>query len=125
MVDLIKTGSDWLADQLKTNAGQSVTYIRGANNVALTATIGQSVVEAVDEDGRVIRIETRDFLIHRADLILGGVEVEPDRGDQITWVDGSTTYRYEVMPLAGEDHWRDSDPYRKVLRIHTKRVAVE
>ncbi|MCH7631439.1 MAG: hypothetical protein IIC07_06090 [Proteobacteria bacterium] len=39
MVDMLKTGSDWLADQLKTHAGQSVTYIRGANSVVLTATI--------------------------------------------------------------------------------------
>ncbi len=125
MADLISDAVDWLASTLKTDAGQTVVYWRASDSVSVTAVVGQSVAEAVEEDGRIIRVESRDFLIARADLVLSAVNVEPERGDVIRWTIGSTVYVYEVIALPGESHWRDSDPYLKTFRIHTKRVAIE
>ena len=74
MTDLLQTGSDWLADQLKAHASRSVNYSRGAESIQVDATIGKTEFEIEDDAGVVQRIESRDFLIHAADLQLGGSE---------------------------------------------------
>ena len=121
MTDLLKTGSDWLADQLKASASQSVLYTRGANSIPVTATIGKTVFETSSDLGIVERWESRDYLIQAADLDLG----EPQRGDQIRETQGATIYKYEVMAPGKEPAFRFSDPYRKTYRIHTKLVGTE
>jgi hypothetical protein len=67
----------------------------------------------------------RDFLIHAADLILAGEPTLPERGDLIRETQGGRTFVYEVMAPGKEPPWRWSDVFRKVLRIHTKQIAVE
>jgi hypothetical protein len=126
MPDLLQTGSDWLADQLKTHASRQVVYRRGAFEVAVLATVGRTLLKLDDGYGGV-RMEwtDRDFLIHAADLVLGGVPTLPQRGDQIRETQGAKTFIYEVMAPGQEPAWRWSDVYRKVLRIHTKQVGTE
>ncbi len=119
--DLLKTGSDWLADQLKTHAATTVTYWRGTESVELAATIGRSEWEVETADGVVEKIESRDFLCHAADLALAGAPVTPEPGDLIRETDGAVTRVYEVLAPAGAPAWRYSDPYRKLIRVHTKR----
>ena len=121
MTDLLKTGSDWLAEQLKTNASQPVAYSRGSATNTVLATIGRTMFETSSDLGIVERWESRDYLIQAADLDLG----EPQRGDQIRETQGATTYTYEVMAPGKEPAFRFSDPYRKTYRIHTKLVGTE
>ena len=125
MTDLLQVGSDWLADQLKSHASRSVTYSRGAQSVAVNATIGKTEFEIEDDAGVVQRIESRDFLIQAADLLLGGSITLPVAGDQIRETQGSNTFVYEVMAPGNEPPYQFSDPYRKLLRIHTKHVGIE
>ncbi|MBM3983780.1 MAG: hypothetical protein FJ304_26640 [Planctomycetes bacterium] len=124
MPDLLKFGSDWLADMLKEHASRPVVYRRGAVEVTVQATIGRTLLKLDDGYGGV-RMEwtDRDFLIHVADL--GAVIVLPERGDTIREAQGDKTFVYEVMAPGKEPAWRWSDVYRKVLRIHTKQVGVE
>ena len=126
MADLVQTGSDWLADQLKEHVSRQVVYRRGAQEVAVQATIGRTLLKLDDGYGGV-RMEwtDRDFLIHAADLVLGAVAVLPERGDKVRETVGSTTFVYEVMAPGKEPAWRWSDGFRKLLRIHTKQVGVE
>jgi hypothetical protein len=126
MPDLLRTGSDWLAEMLKEHASRPVVYRRGADEVAVQATIGRTLLKLDDGYGGV-RMEwtDRDFLIHAADLVLGGVPTLPQRGDQIRETQGAKTFIYEVMAPGQEPPWRWSDVYRKVLRIHTKQVGTE
>lgn len=126
MPDLLQTGSDWLADQLKEHVSRAVVYRRGATEVAVQATIGRTLLKLDDGYGGV-RMEwtDRDFLIHAADLVLGAATVLPERGDRIRETVGTKTFVYEVMAPGKEPPWRWSDVYRKVLRIHTKQVGVE
>ncbi|HEX4131462.1 MAG TPA: hypothetical protein VHZ24_15590 [Pirellulales bacterium] len=128
MPDLLQTGSDWLADQLKANASQTVVYSRGDALLTVAAVIGRTVFETASDIGIVEQWEARDYLIQAADLTLG----EPQRGDQITErsdqataTQGTATYVYEVMAPGNEPAYRFSDPYRKTYRIHTKLVATE
>ena len=126
MPDLLQTGSDWLADQLKTHASRAVVYVRGAEQVAVQAVVGRTLLKLSDGAGGV-RMEwtDRDFLIQAADLVLGGGPVLPQRGDVVRETVGTTTFVYEVMAPSGEPPWRWSDVFRKVLRIHTKQIGTE
>ncbi len=126
MPDLLQTGSDWLADRLKTHASRQVVYRRGAQQVTVQATMGRTLLKLDDGYGGV-RMEWTDpdFLIHAADLVLGGSITLPKRGDQIRETVGTQTFVYEVMAPGKEPPCRFSDPYRKVLRIHTKQVGTE
>ena len=45
----------------------------------------------------------------------------PEPGDRIA-AEGAI---FEVMSLAGQVHWRWSDPYRSTLRIHTREIGAE
>ena len=121
MPDLLQIGSDWLADQLKANASQSVVYSRGSASNTVQSMIGRTVFEVSSDLGIVERWEARDYLIQAAELAIGA----PQRGDQIRETQGSTTYVYEVMAPGNEPAFRFSDPYRKTYRIHTKLVGTE
>jgi hypothetical protein len=124
--DLLQFGSDWLAAKLREHASRPVVYRRGAAEVAVQATIGRTLLKLDDGYGGV-RMEwtDRDFLIHAADLVLGGNAVLPERGDVIREAQGGQTFVYEVMAPGKEPAWRWSDVYRKVFRIHTKQVGTE
>src|SRR5262245_38314125 len=126
MADLLQTGSDWLADQLKTHASRQVVYRRGPQQVAVQATIGRTLLKLDDGYGGV-RMEwtDRDFLIHAADLVLSGAPVLPERAYLIRETVGAATVIYEVMAPGREPAWRWSDAYRKLLRIHTKQIGTE
>jgi len=120
MPDLLDTGLDWLAQQLRQHASRSVVYQRGANQVTVPATIGRTLMKLADGEGGV-RMEwtDRDFLIRADALVLAGNRIEPARGDQV--IDAGR--RYEVMAPGGELPWRVSDPFGHLLRIHAKFVG--
>lgn len=125
MPNLLQTGSAWLADQMKTHASVDVVYERGAEQVPVKATVGKMEFELDDGSGLVVRVQSRDYLIQSADLVLGGVPSLPVSGDRIRETQGATTFVYEVNAPGNEPHYRFSDPFRKLLRIHTKHVATE
>lgn len=125
MSNLLEAGSAWLADQMKSHASADVFYERGAEQVPVKATIGKTEFELDDGSGVVVRIQSRDYLIQSADLVLGGMPSLPIAGDRIRETQGATTFVYEVNAPGNEPHYRFSDPFRKLLRIHTKHVATE
>jgi hypothetical protein len=125
MPDLLETGSAFLDDQRHQHMTRAVTYQRGADSVELAATIGRTEFEQADDYGVVHKIESRDFLVRTADLVLASVQTLPKAGDRIRETEGSQTFVYEVMAPGTEPPFRYSDPYRKTLRIHTKQVATE
>ena len=125
MADLLDAGQAWLANQLQEFASRSVVYHRGANNVAVLATIGRTLLKLDDGYGGV-RMEwtDRDFLIQAADLAFNGAAITPERGDRISETVGVNTSVFEVTAFGGEPPWRYSDPFGKLLRIHTKFIGI-
>mgnify|MGYP000997170060 CR=1 FL=1 len=119
MGDLLLDAMDWIAERLHRHASKQVVYSRGADTVTVDATIGRTVFEVVRGDGIVEHAESRDFLILTNTLILGGSKTIPKRGDRIK-EDGLT---FEVLAPGTEPHFRFSDPYRRLYRIHTKQVG--
>ncbi len=118
MSDLLKTGSDWLQDQLKSHVSRSVVYKRGSEQVTLSATLGKTLQEQQDDEGFLSRFGSRDFIFQAEDLDFGSGAVEPESGDTIT--DGTAVY--QLLADGGEPLWRYSDPYRKSIRVHAKQV---
>lgn len=129
MSDLLQRGLAWLDDQRHAHLTQTVLYVRVTERasyvVALLATIGKTEFEQADEFGVVHRLQSRDFLIRAADLVLNGELTLPKAGDRIRETVGAQTFVYEVLAPGGEPPWRYSDPYRKTLRVHTKHVSTE
>lgn len=126
MPDLLEAGMDWLASQLKAHVSRLVVYQRDDEQVTVQATVGRTLLKLDDGEGGVVLVWTdRDFLISAADLVLGGSLTLPQRGDRIREPLGAVTRVFEVMAPGDEPPWRPSDPYGKVLRIHTKLVLTE
>jgi len=126
MTDLLAQGAQWLDDQRQTHLTRTVVYRRGADEVQLSATVGRTLFEQADEVGLIQRLESRDYLVRTADLVLAGTPTLPAAGDLIRETDaGGTTFVYEVLAPGTEPPWRYSDPYRLALRVHSKHVATE
>jgi len=125
MPDVLEKGLAWLDDQRHAHMTRTVVYQRGADAVEIAATIGRTEFEQIDEHGVVQRLQSRDFLVRTADLVLAGAPTLPKAGDRIRETAGAQTLVYEVMAPGNGPPWRYSDPYRKALRIHTKHVATE
>ena len=128
MPDMLGQGSAWLEDQRHKHLSRPVVYQRGEESIELAATIGRTEFEQVDQSGLVNKIESRDFLVRRSDLILDGAPSLPKAGDRIREVNSEHVFIYEVMsplggPSGGEPPFRYSDPDRHTLRIHTKHVG--
>ena len=119
MGDLLGQGCQWLAQQRGAHCASQVTYRRGETEGLLSATFGRTEYEVEDDYGLRIGAEATDFLILGADL--SPTFGEPEAGDQIV-ADGAV---HEVMSLAGQGHWRWSDPHRTTMRIHAKETGSE
>lgn len=120
MGDLLAKGSKMLDRTRRAHLSRTVVYRRGAESVEIEATVGSTEFDRTDEYGVVHRIESRDYLVAAADLVLGGDVVTPKAGDRITETGEARVHEYEVMSPGDEPAWRYSDPQRRTLRVHTK-----
>ncbi len=125
MGDLLDRGSAFLDDQRHRHLSRTVLYRRGADEKEVQATIGKTEFEQADDAGLIHRVESRDFLIRAADLDLGAGPTLPRAGDQVRETSGSQVFVYEVNAPGGQPPFRYSDPYRRVLRVHTKHISTE
>ena len=125
MGDLLENASAWLDAQRLKFMSHTVTYQRGEVSVDVRAMLGKTVFEINDGYGLIEKVESRDYLVPAADLVLDGETTLPARGDRIRETDRGKVFVYEVMAPGKEPHFRFSDPYRRTLRIHTKLVATE
>jgi len=125
VADLLQQGAAWLEAMRHRHASRPVVYQRGAESLALNATVGRSVFQVVAADGVVEQVERRDYLVRAADLVLGGAATEPQVGDRIRETVGGNVHVYEVMGAGQEKHFRKSDSDGLTLRIHTAHVDTE
>jgi len=122
MPNLMETGTAWFLDQLITHASETVTYKRGVNSVSVSAGIAETEADTLTEQGIQIQIRMNDFLIKVDDLIILAVKITPLTGDKIERTVNGKTVTYEVLKLADEKEFRESDRFGTVFRIHTKEI---
>ena len=128
MGDLLDRGAAFLDSQRHQHLSRPVLYRRGTDEKEVQATIGKTEFEQVDDvggAGLIHRVESRDFLVRTAELDLGAGPILPRAGDQVRETVGTSVFVYEVNAPGGQPPWRYSDPYRRVLRIHTKHIGTE
>lgn len=99
-------------------AGVTVKYRRGIHEVEVDAVPGFTEFQTEGPDGVIETFQTRDWLIFAKDLVIESVETLPQHHDEI--VENGMSYR--VLHLEGIGAFRFSDPYRTILRIHTKHI---
>jgi hypothetical protein len=119
MTNLLKKGVEFLANALKANASDDVTYARGSNSVELKATLGKTPIQVQSDSGVQVAGEIIDFVFLAEDLILNGSLTVPQHGDKIT----TDRAIYEVNHLGVESCWKYCDPYGKNIRLHCKQVG--
>jgi len=122
MTDMLKTGSTWLASMNRQHRATAVTYERDQASGEVTAVLGKTAFRVDKGYGLFERVETRDYLIDVEELAAFG---KPQRGDRIKEELNGKVEVFEVMAPGNEPHFRYSDPYRQIFRIHTKRVDTE
>jgi hypothetical protein len=122
-VDVLQNGAEWLNESRHACATKAVTYWCTSQErpIELLATIGRSEFAILDNAGIERHVETRDYIIRAADLQLDGTPVVPTRGDYIMESFGEAgNCTYSVLSPGDAPCWRYSDPYRQMMRIHTK-----
>lgn len=90
-------------------------------SVPITATVSEQQPEDLLEAGLALEIKRRDYVIDTADLVIEGVPIKPEPGDQI--IDGRFTCR--VVPGEGNETFRYTTQSRLRMRIHTEVTAEE
>lgn len=121
---MIAGAAEALAASLQSADGRQVRYLRGSEGVLVTAVPGQTTFETANNIQIIEQIQTRDFLIVAASIVLSGAVTLPASGDVIEEIAPDVTYRYEVRPPAeGIKPYRFCDTARTLLRVHTKQVA--
>jgi hypothetical protein len=118
-MNLITEGLTLHASRLQEAGGEVVTFRRGSSSVKLTAVVGSSDSEEQNAEGETTaQLRLVDFIFKASELILGGKQIEPVRGDQIIRANGDV---FDVYPTndAAPSVFNDG---REVLhRVHTVR----
>ena len=106
--------------------GISVVYHCGDNEINLTKVgRGSWIFKFQDEHGTTKRIETRDFLIEVAQLLVDDEPIEPVIGHRIDVTVGETTETFELVSPNNEGCSRFSDNTKTQIRVHTLLVGSE
>lgn len=124
MANILEHGSQWLSDQVDEHAASNVLFCRGSLNTIVAAGKGRTTFEVNDTSGILVAIESRDFLVSAAKLLLNEVAVLPELGDRIIVTIGTNKHVYEVSNFRAEQPYRFCDPYGHKLRIHTRYIGL-
>jgi hypothetical protein len=124
MAEVLAAAAIWLAGQLKTNLGTSITIIRGLQSITVIGTLASQVMRTSDREGNAkVERPDADAVLTASDYNFGAGQVEPAAGDifQVTY--GAVTKQFRAMALGSEPAWRYTDPYQTMVRVHTKFIG--
>lgn len=124
MPNRFETAASRLYERQVGRCGSTVTIKRGnLTTTGVPAVLGAQLLKVTNDDGSPQTVMTdKDFLIERTAYQINSVVVEPLRGDKIVETIGDVEWEFEVLPYGDEKEFRYADEYRKVLRVHAKRV---
>lgn len=126
--NMLRDGAIKLADWMICNASEAIVYVTVAGAVDCRAVLGKKLLKLDDgQGGFQIQWTDMDFLIRANDLKIGDAAVTPVIGDIIHLVisGGIEVQTFEVCQFGGEPHWRWSDQYQYMRRIHAKFTETE
>jgi hypothetical protein len=127
MANLLRSSSEWLALRRKEWIADDIEYFRGASSVlgGLSAANGSTTFEEESSTvaGLILRVESRDWIVKAADLIIDAERTLPKEGDLVKRTEEGKLFTFKVLSFAGEPVFRFTDSYRTSLRIHTKLIS--
>lgn len=107
----------------KVKFSEDIVYTRGLDSVPIKCSKGTSRYEVTDFDSVRLRGYDADFCFLANALDFGAGQVEPERGDTITWSDSNGfNHTFEVWSMSDEPWYRYTDPQKIGIRIHTTEV---
>lgn len=104
-------------------SGVEILYVRPGEpdlTVTLWALPGRTSHEVVQSSMVVEQIQSLDFIIKAADLVLGGSVTLPQPGDYCVTEDGLT---HHLLNVGGEVRWKWSDQTKQNIRLHFKQTG--
>jgi len=104
-------------------AGVEVTYRRGEDEVAVMATKSEVDMEIDRGDAGLTVLRLMQWRILAEDLVLGGTEIEPQKGDRIEEITGGVLRTYETMAVRGDSPYELVDADGTAYRVHTSLVS--
>ena len=123
MSNMLASASTLLGKVMQSHMAVDVVYSRGVDSVAVKATRGQSTFDQVDREGVSHQIESLDYLIPPASLILDSITVLPIAGDRLVETVDGKIRTYAVMDQTGRQPF-SVESNGAWLRIHTRLVDV-
>ena len=99
-----------------------LTYTRaGFDAVPLTGSQGKKLFKIQEPGKPIVMVQSVDFLIKAADLVIDDTATEPERYDEISHTIGTQKKTYKVLPMGREiPIFEYTDSGETVFRIHTK-----
>lgn len=121
MTTLFERSSSVRHKALARTSGINVTYRRGNDSLdGLTAIAAQVRHDDFGDEQDSITAREKDWLVWAGDLAVGGTQTEPQRDDEIDWIDANGLKRtYKVLPRAGDRCYRFTDQTQQQYRIFT------
>lgn len=112
----MQEATDRLMGRMQQSASVLVTYCDGATTIPnIMATVGRTPF-MVESGGVMIAHESRDYLIAKAVLVIGGNQLIPRNGCRIREPDGRV---YEVSVPKPYNVYESIGPAGTVFKIHT------
>ncbi len=110
-----------VAPAIEAEMGKTFSYRRGSLSCSIVLSLATHEIQAVDEDGLVQTWQGHAFIGEADDLILGGQQVSPLRGDQIveTLASGNVNV-YTVSPPAKRREYEAIDAEAFQIVIYTE-----
>ena len=125
MSSLLTRAARFLDRTLHGVAAEDVVYTRGGTSIEIEAIPGSRNALLDEIEGEQASSVDFDWIISADNLLIGGVKVEPQKGDTIVWIDArDNTRTYKVLPDDNERCFRPVDQLGLMYRIHTKLVEV-
>lgn len=120
-MNLLTSAVRSLNTSLKSLGGESVTYRRGNDSIDIIAVpVRTSHDDYATEDDLSLTARERDWIVLAEELVFDGVMVEPQRGDEIDWIDSlERKHTYQILQRAGDRCFRHTDPTLTQLRLYT------
>lgn len=122
MSTLLQRGFRLLNRCMEPAAAESVRYLRGAEVIsdAMRALLSAPQIEVIADGGAAVVGRQFTWRLNRDDL-----GTKPKRLDRIEWFNGGKTYKFEVLPEAGQPEAGATDPRSDWVPAAAKLVDVQ
>ena len=119
-MSLISNAVRLLSTGLKQAGGQATIYRRGNDSIDVVGVPVRTQHDEYSDEEINLTARERDWIYWAADLTKDNQRWEPQRGDEIDWIDPlGVKHTYQVLPRDGDRPYRHTDPTLQMLRVYT------